>query len=349
MMGRRLLAGILLLLTVAASPAWAEAPPPVSAPPDNVATDNVPFVDSVSNYIAPGLPDNSWVDRTHDYLSRETLETVQWFDDFFGDKTREPVAPAESSVRWRNNFRLGTDKAFTYRTDLRVNLRLTQLSRKLRLVFSSEEFEDALGINREGPTNAGVTAGGTFRQSSTELRYEFLKSERAQADIGTGVQVKLPFVFYTRARYQYTLPVTDNSVFRFFPTLFWRTHDGLGESAALDFEYRFTPATFFRWGNSETVTQELHGMQWNSEPGILHLLGPGKAFTFAVGLNGITHPEDAIASWYVLARYRQAVLRNWIFVEFEPSQSWQRGDTGGYHPVTAAMFRFEILIRGSRD
>jgi hypothetical protein len=347
-MKRRLLAGVLLLLAAAASPAWPDDAAP-APPTDNVPIDNVPILDSVSSYIAPAPPDNSWVDRTHDYLSRETLDTVQWFDDFFGDKTREAVAPAESTVRWRNNFRLGTDKTFTYRTDLRVNIRLTQLSRRLRLVFSSEEFEDALGINRDGPGNAGVTAGGTFRQSSTELRYEFLKSARSEADIGTGVQVKLPFVFYTRARYRYTLPVTDNSVVRFFPTVFWRTHDGFGESAALDFEYRFTPATFFRWANSETVTQKIHGMEWNSEPGILHLLGPGRAFTFAVGLNGITNPEDAIAGYYVLARYRQAVLREWVFVEAEPSQSWLRGVTAGYHPVTALMLRFEVYIRGARD
>lgn len=347
-----LLAGVALFLAAAASPAWpdntAPAPPAGNVPADNVATDNVPFIDSVSGYLAPSPSDNSWVDRTHEFLSRETLETVQWFDDFFGDKTREDVAPAESTVRWRNNFRLGTDKTFTYRTDLRVSLRLTQLSRKLRLVFSSEEFEDALGINRDGPASGGVTAGGTFRQSSTELRYEFAKSDRSQADIGAGVRVKLPFVFYTRARYRYSLPVTDNSAIRIFPTLFWRTHDGLGESVAIDYEYRFTPATFFRWANSETATEKIHGLEWNSEPGILHLLGPGRAFTFAVGVSGVTHPEGGVSGYYVLTRYRQAVMRDWIIVELEPSQSWLRGDTGGFHPVTAATLRFEVFIRGVR-
>lgn len=326
----RLLAGLLLLLAVAASPhAGAAAPEP---PAD----------------LSGAFSDNSWIDRTHAYISRESLDTVQWFDDFFGDKTREDVAPAESTLRWRNHFRLGTDQTFRYRTDVRASIRLNQLSRKLRLVFSSETFDDALGITRDGTGGTGITPGGTFRQSSTELRYEFLQTPRSQADIGTGVRVRLPFVFYTRARYRYTLPIGDNTQLRFWPTLFWRTHDGFGQSAAVDLEHRLAESTFFRWANSETISQESAGMEWNSEPGILHALEPGKAVTFAFGVNGATRPDSRITGYYVLSRYRQSVFREWIFAELEPLQSWQRGVTGGYHPVSAVTFRFEVLFKGIR-
>ncbi|HEY5997368.1 MAG TPA: hypothetical protein VIU29_10125 [Candidatus Deferrimicrobiaceae bacterium] len=345
---RRLLAGVILLLVAAASPAWPDNTA-LAPPTDNVPIDNVPIINSVTEYIGPAPSDNSWVDRTHDYLSRETLDTVQWFDDFFGDRARETVTPAESTIRWRNNFRFGTDKTFTYRTDLRASLRLAQLSRKLRLVFSSETLEDTLGINRDATGTTGVTAGGTIKQSSTELRYEFLKSGRSQADIGTGVRIKLPFVFYTQARYSHVLPLGDNTHIRFFPAVFWRTHDGFGQAASIDLEHRVTSSTILRWGNGETTTQKTNGMEWTSEPGILHLLGKDRAATFAVGVSGATRPAATVNTRYILARYRQSILRDWLFAEIEPIQSWLRGATAGYHPVTAVTCRFEVYIRGSRD
>jgi hypothetical protein len=336
---RRRLAGVILLLAAAASPAWADSPP-------GGLQDNATLTQAVSNYLAPAAADNSWVDRTHAYLSRNTLDTVQWFDDFFGDKTREPAAPAESTVRWRNNFRFGTDRVFTYRTDLRANIRLAQLSRKLRIVFSAETFEDALGINRDATATQGVPTGTALQQSSTEIRYELLHHGRSEADIGTGVLVKLPFVFFTRARYRYALPLGDNTLLRFSPNLFWRTRDGLGESTAIDLEHQLSGAYLLRWANSETATEKTNGMEWNSEPGLLHALGKDKAVTYAVGISGATRPAAVIGTYYALVRYRQGILRDWLFVEVEPIQSWLRGPTGGYSPVSAVTFRFEVFIKG---
>lgn len=337
---RRRLAGVILLLAAAASSAWGDSPP-------GVPQDNVTLRQSVSNYLKPTPSDNSWVDRTHAYLSRNTVDTVQWFDDFFGDTTREPTAPAESTVRWRNNFRFGTDRAFTYRTDLRANIRLAQLSRKLRIVFSAETFEDALGINRDATAVQGLPTSGVLQQSSTEIRYELLHKGRSEADIGAGVLVKLPFVFFTRARYRYALPLGDNTLLRFSPNVFWRTRDGLGESTAIDLEHSLPGNYLLRWANSETATEATHGMEWNSEPGVLHALGRGKATTFAVGMSGFTRPAAIVSTYYVLARYRQAILREWLFAEVEPIQSWMRGPTGGYSPVSAVTFRFEVFIKGS--
>ena len=358
-------AALLLLLSslghAAASPADNAAisfpvpPPSANAPCDNGArlpdngallSDNAALPPRCDLYGL--LPDNSWIDRTHDYVARESLATVQRFDDFFGDRTRETIAPAESSLRWRNGFRFGTDRTFTYRTDLRASIRLKGLSRKLRLVISSETLEDALGINRDATGTQGVALGGTLQQSSTELRYEFHKSARSEADLGTGVRVKLPLVFYTRARYRYTLPVTDNSALRFQPTVFWRTHDGFGQSTALDYELRLGGETFFRWANSETSTERTAGVEWNSEPAILHALAPGKALTFAFGVNGATRPASRVTGYYVLTRYRQSVVRDWILVEAEPIQSWLKGDTGGYRPVSAITFRLELVFQGIR-
>jgi hypothetical protein len=295
------------------------------------------------------IPDNGWIDRTHEYLSHESLASVQWFDDFFGDKTREPVAPAESTIRWRNNFRIGTDRTLTYRTDLRASVRLNQLSRKFRLVFSSEAFEDALGINRDATGLQGVSAGGTFRSSSTELRYETINTPRTQADLGAGVLIKLPLVVYVRARYRYTQPLSDNTLVRFAPTVFSRTHDGLGQSTAIDLEHALDDATLLRWANAETTTQISSGMEWTSEASAFHAFAKDRAATVAAGMSGATRPAATVNTYYVLARYRMSVLRPWLFVEAEPIQSWVRGGAGGYHPVSAVTFRVEFFLKGERE
>jgi hypothetical protein len=176
------------------------------------------------------------------------------------------------------------------------------------------------------------------------------KTDRTEADIGAGVLVKLPLVTYLRARYRYTYPIIDNSLLvRFLPTAFWRTHDGLGQSTAVDFEYRLGKQTIIRWANVETTTQISSGMEWTSEPGILHMVENGKASTFAVGMSGATRPDPAVRRYYVLTRYRQAVYRDWVFAEVEPVQSWERTGDTDYHPVSVVTFRFEVFIRGIRD
>ncbi len=337
MNARRWLAGVLLLLAaVGSTPARASG--------------DVPVIDNAAPVPAVYL-DNTWVDEAHTYVSRSTLETVQWFDDFFGDKSREAIGPAESTIRWRNNFRFGADKTFTFRTDLRASIRLTKLSamfrNKVRLVFSTETFDDVLGIKSDTTAVQGVPARGAFHSSSTELRYELTKTPRTEADIGVGALIKLPLVTYLRMRYRYTYPLLDNNVLvRFSPTAFWRTHDGLGQSTVIDFEHRFDEETILRWTNSETTTQVSSGMEWNSEPGILHLFKGGQAATFAVGMSGATRPASTVRTYYFLTRYRQSLHRDWFFAEVEPVQSWERGETGGYHPVSVVTFRFEVYFKG---
>ncbi len=339
---------VLLLLLAVLFPAAATA-----SVPDNSASaldNSADYLDN-SVIVPPVYTDNNWVDQAHTYVARGTQETVQWFDDFFGDKTHEAVTPAESTLRWRNNFRFGTDKTFTFRTDLRANIHLTKLSKllraKFRLVFSSETFDDVLGIPGDTSTLHGVPARGAFHSTSTELRYEMAKTARSVADIGVGVLIKLPLVTYLRARYQYAYPFFDNNVLVVFtPTAFWRTHDGLGQSTSIDFQHRLREKTILRWANTETTTQISSGMEWTSETGILHELRSGKATAFAVGVSGATRPAANVNTYYVLTRYRQSIHRDWIYAEVEPVQNWVRGAMGGYHPVSVVTFRFELYFKG---
>jgi hypothetical protein len=304
---------------------------------------------ATDNAAVPAAPaaDNGWVDRTHSRVERDLFDTVVWFDRFFGDDRVVVTEPPESHLRWKSVLRWDEEEHYSFRSTVRVSLRLPRLNNRWHLVFSTENRGDPNAIIPEDPGNPGLDIGSHGRTSSTELVYDVFRTPNSILDVGAGVRVKIPPDAFVRTRYQYARPVGFNTLGRFTAIAYWDALDGLGESNRVDLERWLAPPTLLRWSNSFEIKEKDNGWTWGTELSLLHKLSPKSAITFAGGVSGSTRPAWIAQNYRVLARYRRNVWRKWLFLEGEPDIHWPRKEDGSRKPVWGATLRVEILFTGA--
>jgi hypothetical protein len=334
------LAACLLLSAACPALSFAAEPSPEAAPTEAAPPETASPIDNTSQPMI--------VDRTHAYLERGILNSVIWFDDFFGNVKTEDVRKPEYLLRWRNSLRWEEAGKFKFLTSVRANLRLPKISSRLRLVVSGEsEAEPTPGLP-EDPGNPGFdrTLQNT-RLVNTELRYVAVKKEDIDLFLGAGVRVKIPAEYFVRGRFQLIHRLGDIALLRFAETVFWKDTVGLGETTEIDLERQLRPGTLLRWANSATLSEDSRGLEWGTELSVLQQLSPLSAISLAGGVFGITRPVGVVDSYKISSRYRRNFLRDWLFFELEPEITWPRSPAASYTSALAFTFRTEIVFKGS--
>jgi hypothetical protein len=328
---------IALFLLLLSAPAAAESgmpdppPPPEALPPGEAG------------------PPDSWMDRTHSFFRDRTEDTFAWFDGFFGKTSGVDAARPDFVMRWTNEMRVEERGTPKFRTSLRANVHLPGVSRKLKLVISGESKPDPSVVLPDDPGNPGFNAqapGTSFKQVSTEIRYEFIKTQRNYFFAGTGVRLVLPPQAFARVRYQFNQPFGDNNHFRFAVTPFWNSKVGFGETTDFSLERRIGPMVLVAWSNSGTISEDSSGLEWGSALSLAAQLSPKSAVSPSVGLSGPTRPLAVISNYRAAVKFRRNEFRPWFFWELEPEVNWPRDDLGGYRATYAGTLRAEVLFLG---
>lgn len=311
---------------------------------------------------APGLPAGTesaeepatfaeTVDETHEELERSILEQVIRLDDFFGNIRSENLQKTRYQLRWRNSLRVEQDGQIKFGTTLRAHLRLSRINERLRLVVSEENSSDPLSSSHpEDPGSPGFDRNTSSTSIvNTELRYSLLQTRTLDLFLGAGVRFVLPPEAFVRSRIQYTRPLSEALLLRCTETLFLKNFDVPGGTTEIDLERLLAPKILLRWANSGTFSSEITGMEWGSELSLIRELTPRSAATMAAGVFGHSSTEGGVDSYRLLARYRQNILRSWIFYELEPELSWPRKPDGSFPATFAFTFRLEIMFQGKEQ
>ena len=294
-------------------------------------------------------PPDSWVDRTHSYVEGRIEDSIKWFDAFFGTTTGVDTARPDFVMRWTNEVRAEEGRTPKFRTSLRANVHFPGLSRKLKLVISGENKPDPSAVLPADPGNPGFNEqapGTSIKQVSTEIRYEFLQTERNYFFAGVGVRLVLPPQAYTRVRYQFNHPFGEIYYFRFAVTPFWNSKVGFGETTEFSLERRIGPMILASWSNSGTISDDSSGLEWGSVLSLSSQLSPKSAVSNSFGVSGPTRPVAVVGNYRASVKFRRNEFRPWFFWELEPEVNWPRDELGGHRTVWAATFRADILFLG---
>jgi len=328
---------LFLLCLLAGSVLAADSDPSEPSPPSEALPDNAAR--------SPG----EWVDRTHAFLLNRIDTTIVWFDDFFGKTRSVDTARPEFTLRWTNEVRVEEGQGPKFRTSLRANIRFPGLSRKLKLVVSGENKPDPTVVLPADPGNPGFNQqapGTSIKQFNTELRYEFLRSEKGYFFAGTGIRLVLPPEVFVRVRYQFDRPFGEHYYFRSALTPFWNSKVGFGETTEFSLERQMRPGLLVSWSNSGTVSEVSKGLEWGTAFSLFDQLSPRSAISPSIGVSGLTRPHTVASNYRIGIKYRRNDFRPWFFWELEPEVNWPRDDRGGRKPVWATTLRVEILFLG---
>lgn len=340
----RILALYVMIVLMCAGIAAAEDQPPVEPAPSEVPLTS-PVVEAPRGG-PTGI--SASVDESHDDLQRNILEQVIRLDSFFGNVTTEHQQKAAYQLRWRNSLRVEHDGQLKFGTTVRVNLQLSRINERLRLVIAGEDEpgQSSSSLPQDPGSPGFDRSSQSIRIANTELRYSLVQTPSLDIFIGAGVRLIIPPEAFVRGRFQYTHKISEVTLLRASETLFVKNLGRLGETSEIDLERLLNRSTLLRWANVGTFSDEIKGMEWGTELSLIRELSPRSGITLAAGVYGNSSNTDGVGNFRILARYRRNFLRSWLFYELEPEVSWPRQAGGSYPANFAFTFRIEVMFQG---
>lgn len=283
-----------------------------------------------------GRPE-SWLDRTHSYLSERLCEPAAWFDGFFGDPRSFEETPVGSFIRVRNSLRWDQSKDFSFRLRLRANISLPRVSDRIRLLVTRDddvtgEFDQPTALEDEDDrTRLGLRFLGRDRARS---RFDVDATVRVS---GTGLNPRV------RGRYRVVQGLTDRTLARLTQTAFWERDEGLGTTSRLDWEWLPDRDQLVRWTGQGTFSETSDGVEWRSSVIDFRQLTNRTALRGEFGAFGVTRPSLEVEEYFVAVRYRRQFLRRWLFFELEPERAWPKDlETGERRSDWRFTFTLEV-------
>jgi hypothetical protein len=271
-----------------------------------------------------GRPE-SWLDRTHSYLSRKLCEPAAWFDGFFGSERAYEETPIGSFIRVRNSMVWDETEGFGHEIRLSANVSLPRVSDRVRLLISRDEsiegdgrFEDDLGRGDE--------------EEQTRLGLRFLVSEDGRTRFDADATVKVSSGGLnprTRARLRHVRGLAEATLARWTQTFFWELDDGFGTVSRADWEWLPDELTLVRLTGRGTLSEGSDGIDWRTGLIGFRQLDRVSAVRSEIGAFGYTDPDPTIEEYFVNVRYRRAFLRDWLFFELQPEHAWPIDDVTG--------------------
>ncbi len=285
----------------------------------------------------------SWLDRSHAYMSQRLCEPAAWFDGFFGDPRALEETPVGTFFRMRNALEWDQSEGWSYGLRVRANIELPRVSERVRLLVSRDE--DISGELRDGP--------GAAEDERTRLGLRFIASERARSQLDFDGTIRVssgalnPRV---RARYRQVHGLTENTLVRATQSVFWERDDGFGTTSRLDWEWLPDRDRLIRWTGEGTFSEGSDGVDWRTSVIAFRQLDLRTALRSEVGSFGYTSPQFDTEEYFVAVRLRRQFARPWLFYEIQPERAWpldlETGERGADWRLT---FTLEIQFENDRS
>jgi hypothetical protein len=304
----------------------AEQPPPLSHPGPTGA---------------PGGGLAPWFDLPHAFLERRVFDVVNGFDHFFADRRAVDCLRASSVVRLRNSARIAEAGSVTFDTDLRADIKLPNLQRRLnRFRVILERF----GRSADETEPAALTGGRGPRGGDALIGWTLLDTLRSSIDLTAGLIFDLPPGLTARARFRHAQPLGGFGLGRVAATGFWNTGDGFGATASTSLERPFGGAFLARAAAGTLRSQTSAGFESAAELSLLARLGRLSAATLTGSVSTRSVPNPEITGWRTALRLRTSVFRSWIFAELEPEVRWPLDAARTWRPIPAVFLRLELRL-----
>ena len=289
--------------------------------------------------------ERTWFDRTHTYITSMLCQPSVWFDSFFGQHRAGEDWPG-SLIKWEGSVRFDEQEKTSYRSEFSASFRLPKMSKKAKLVITSESRDDQSNSHPDDdPYDLELPPGSSAsedRQTTAGLRYYLTDTRKVRLNVGAGLKFGNPVQPYLRVRFRYTESLSSSTLLRLTPAIIWLTEDGINRSLRVDLEQRMSENVLVRATQSFAREELEPGVHWGSALTLYDRLSSVTVLAFEAAATGNTHPDNRVERYRLATRLRTDFLRDWLFLELEPEYYWPRDTLGEYHLFRAFTFRLEM-------
>ena len=269
---------------------------------------------------------DKWLDRAQTRLYDSTCGVAAWFDGFFGTP-RHDATNEETYGRLGMSALWDQRDAWDQKVRFRARYALPAMREKSYFFFGKGDEKEVIEESR-GPDIDSLPT--TFNTQEDDSFLFGLGYGKGGLDRGTRFQVGavlgFPVTPFVKLSYRRAWPLSEKDLLRVRPMTYWRSDEGLGASLNLDVDHLFADNLMLRFGNWGNVSQskDIQGVSWGSSLVLFQGFSNRRALTYKVLIQGETHAEVRIQNYGFELRYRQRVLRKWLFLEVGSSVTWPR-------------------------
>jgi len=282
------------------------------------------------------------IDTAHERISSGVLATATWLDSFFSD----PRAESEiSKTLVKVRFSVFTQEGDPVEYDVKANLRLDLpvLEDKLHLLIAGDpedEDEDLQTLSGKAGELPEVTS--VDNDFSTSLRYFLKQSLERNVSLRSGVKWRsgMPSVFL-EPRYRQTVPL-DSWLFRYTQRAIGFTDGRTGVRATFDLERELRKPFFFRSSADASWASDEDGYFYRLSFTVFQSISSRRVVSYRWANAFRTAPNNHLDNVVLSVRYRQRILRDWLFYEVVPEVSFPKDRN--QHVTPGILLRLEMLF-----
>lgn len=242
-----------------------------------------------------------------------TANTINnWFKHESGDNLSAPTTAGRLRFGWEP--RSGDFSEVDFRFKIRV--KLPALEDRVELLLSDEEDD----LTEQAVKAARSTDLSNRDQAVVALQFKNKETDKVSYRIGFGRGSQL----YTRARYSDQYSFTSQSTLRYFAETNYYSGDKLGFEANAEYGFVFDSKSAFEISNSFRYRNNSSDWIWRHDFQFLHLGKNETSYLFTASIDGTSQPTYRKEQMLVSFRYKQKILREWLFLEIEPFVLWLR-------------------------
>jgi len=288
----------------------------------------------------------SWIDQSQMGIYRTVCGATAWFDGFFGDSRYDQQS---GQTFGRISFGGFWDELGGFDTSLRFRARfaLPALSKRTSLLIGRGDEDNLIAERYQSDSDqlARRPTDGTDDATVVGLGYRALDSLKRDLSFSVGARLRSGLVPIAKVKYRRSWQISERDLLQFLPLVYWRSDEGLGSTLRVDIDHGINRDFLLRWSNYANVSEnkdakpiqdddpntpdfEIDGIKWGSTVYLYQALSRRRAITYSAFVTGNSDTDVSYQNAGFDVRYRQRILREWLFIEYSTGVNWPRQYSG---------------------
>lgn len=278
-----------------------------------------------------GKGEEAWIDDVHRGVSTTLLATSSWIDDFFDDR-RYVDEENRSRARLKLTTSYYEDDDFEFKPRVNIRVHLPQWSERLHLLLFASEDEKPETVR----SDVTIPEDREEKEASAALQYFLKETEKYNISFTGGASFEY---LYGGVRYRYEKDVGSWKA-RFVTLLRYYTDDGWENLNTLDFDRGLSEKWFLRATAQLDWFEEEDDLPLALMLRLYQLLGTDKVISYEWENHFADVRRDDVTDLWLLVRYRQKFLRDWLFFEISPRVNFPKDKD--WEANFGLLFRIEM-------
>lgn len=263
--------------------------------------------------------DEQWFDIWQRSFTDTMDFTVKQLDGLFMSDSL-PITSGRKEARAEGRIQLSWEPRSSMLTDtdlrFRIRVRLPALKERVDLLLSDNEDE-----TQNNTIRAARDTGNNDRDRTTiALRFRPEQDSHYSYRVGAGRRDQL----YAMTRYKDAFAFSKQWAMLYDAELYYYTRDRLGAELGWAVQYEMSKKHLIRQNNRFYFRDNTNDWLWRHEVHHLFSVDQHNAVIPHLMVEGLSQPNYRVEEIYGGFRWRNNMLRDWLFFEVEPFVLWLR-------------------------